>query len=65
MLIALVVVAVLSVAVIIGWLADRRAIGRRAERAESERDAKALELSRSEERLVRATQDLADSRDET
>ena len=65
MLIALVVVAVLSVAVIIGWLADRRAIGRRAERAESERDAKALELSRSEERLVRATQDLAGSRDET
>ncbi|MEH1500146.1 ribonuclease Y [Cutibacterium avidum] len=65
MLIALVVVAVLSVAVIIGWLADRRAIGRRVERAESERDAKALELSRSEERLVRATQDLADSRDET
>ena len=52
MLIALVVVAVLSVAVIIGWLADRRAIGRRAERAESERDAKALELSRSEERLL-------------
>ncbi|MDO4411823.1 ribonuclease Y [Cutibacterium sp.] len=64
MLIALVVVAVLAVAIIIGWLADRRAIGKRAERAESERDAKALELSRSEERLKRATQDLADRRAE-
>lgn len=62
MLIALIAVSVLAVAAIIGSLADRRAIGRRAERAESERDVKALELSRSQERLSRASQDLADSR---
>ena len=40
MLIALVAVSALAVVVIIGWLVDRRAIGRRAERAESERDVK-------------------------
>ena len=62
MLIALIAVSVLAVAAIIGSLTDRRAIGRRAERAESERDVKALELSRSQERLSRASQDLADSR---
>ncbi|WCC80747.1 ribonuclease Y [Cutibacterium equinum] len=64
MLIALVVVAVLAGAVIIGWLTDRRALGKRVQRAESERDAKASELSRNEERLERVTQDLADCRDE-
>ena len=62
MLIALVAVSALAVVVIIGWLVDRRAIGRRAERAESERDVKTSELSRSEERLSQASQDLADSR---
>ena len=62
MLIALFAVSVLAAVAIIGWLADHRAIGRRVERAESQRDAKDSELSRVEERLSRASQDLVDSR---
>ncbi|MSS45637.1 ribonuclease Y [Cutibacterium sp. WCA-380-WT-3A] len=62
MLIALVAVSVLAVVAIIGWLADRRAIGKRAQQAESERDVKASELSRSEEKLSLAHQDIADNR---